>query len=74
MFGKNNFFINSPYLSKQINKNITKVRKTFNELKIETYPSRLFAKETGEVKFRFRPNPEKIESHNSTWGFEIVVG
>jgi len=35
MFGKNNFFINSPYLSKQINKNITKVRKTFNELKID---------------------------------------
>ena len=44
------------------------------DLKIETYPARLFAKETGEVKFRFRPNPEKIEAHNSTWGFEVVIG
>ena len=35
MFDKNNFFKNSPFLSKQVNKNITKVRKTFNELKTD---------------------------------------
>ena len=47
---------------------------TSEDLKIEDYPSRLFADQKGQVKFRFRPNPEKIESHNSTWGFEVIVG
>ena len=35
MFDKNNFFKSSVLLSKQINNNITKVRKKFNELKAD---------------------------------------
>ncbi len=47
---------------------------TDDDLKIENYPSRLFGEESGKVEFKFRPNPDKIESHHASWGFEIVVG
>lgn len=47
---------------------------TSEDLKIESYPSRLFGEESGKVEFKFRPNPEKIESHHASWGFEVVVG
>jgi hypothetical protein len=47
---------------------------TNEDLTIKDYPSRLFGEEAGAVKFSFKPNPEKIEAHNSSWGFEVVIG
>jgi len=47
---------------------------TSDDLKIETYPTRLFGEEQGMVKLQLKPNPEKIESHHASWGFQVVIG
>ena len=47
---------------------------TSTELTINDYPSRLFAGDKGQVKLSYKSNPEKIEAHNSTWGFEVILG
>ncbi len=47
---------------------------TSDDLKVEDYPARLQGEDTGVVKLKYRPNPETIQSHHSSWGFQIVVG
>ncbi len=47
---------------------------TSDELALNDYPPRLFAGEKGIVKLSYKSNPEKIEAHHSTWGFEVIIG
>jgi len=47
---------------------------TDESLKIEDYPPRLFAEESGTMKFSLTPDINKIESHRGSWGIEIVIG
>lgn len=45
-----------------------------DSLKIEEYPAKLFSEDKGTMTFSLTPDINKIESHNGTWGFEIVLG
>ena len=47
---------------------------TSEDLKITDFPIRLQREDTGIVKLQYKPNPESIEPHHSSWGFQIVVG
>ena len=47
---------------------------TSDELSLEEYPTKLFSGDTGIVKLAYNSNPEKIESHHATWGYEVIVG
>lgn len=47
---------------------------TSKELTLNDYPTNLMGGDKGVVKLTYTSNPEKIEAHNSTWGFEVIVG
>jgi|FLOH01.1.fsa_nt_gi hypothetical protein len=47
---------------------------TSEELSINDYPPKLLAGEKGIVKLIYNSDPEKIESHHATWGYEVIVG
>lgn len=47
---------------------------TSDELTINDYPARLLAGDKGIVKLTYTSNPEKIESHHATWGYEVIIG
>ena len=47
---------------------------TSEDLTIQNYPARLQGEDYGKVTLHYRPNPESIESHHSSWGFQIIIG
>lgn len=47
---------------------------TSDELALDTYPTSLKSEEAGVVKLTYTSNPEKIEAHRASWGFEVIVG
>lgn len=47
---------------------------TSDELSLVEYPTLLLSGEQGTVKLSYNSNPEKIESHHATWGYEVIVG
>jgi len=47
---------------------------TSEDLKIKDYPARLQGEDTGIVRLKYRPNPETITSHHSSWGFQVIIG
>lgn len=47
---------------------------TSEDLKVEDYPAQMKAGTLGLVKLRYRPNPDTIESHHASWGFQVIVG
>ena len=44
------------------------------DLKIISYPARLFYSDSGRIALEFSPNTERIDALHSEWGFDVVVG
>jgi len=47
---------------------------TSDELSLKEYPTRLLTGESGTVILSYKSDPNKIESHHATWGYEVIVG